>query len=589
MRTGREFHPEKRIIYHTELSACPVCDEALMTYDYLTWDKTVQTLSSVLYVASRPSHCADPACAGHGMRLLSAEGQQIAPKGFGYGYDVVTRIGWLRQDRRDIYADIHSSLPSHVQISLSHVRYLYQDVYLPLLACQERQYKDQLVQAAQQHGGLVIGLDGLAPVGGEPQLWFIRELLTGLTLRSGWLSRQDQATFEAFLQPLSELGLPISAVSSDKQKGLVPAVATVLPKATHQFCHSHYLRNLAEPLAEADSSFKVTLRKDVRQQVGDLIRAEQPHEQPKPEHNVLTMTGLLPTDWNNPRALLAGEEMKPDETPSPAQDATETPTALSEKEQADEIVTHLLRRARYLLTLKGRPPFRLAGIETYRRLQELKGFTFDLLAHRHHSALKQLSLGLQKALAQSTGDYRELQRGAGWLGEIDAILKPADDGSSTSQKVAQQLRTYLDELLVLRDLPPRLDSFRHHLDTVSASYWPGLFHCYDADEIPRTNNKLESHFRDTKRQLLRTTGQKGLVCRTLERTGAWELLPRPPNETERLAALRRVASSELKKERERLHKHLERFRFHTRSSRRANAQFEQLRQRWLALAATSTG
>ena len=119
MRTRREFHPEKRIIYHTELSACPVCDEALMTYDYLTWDKTVQTLSSVLYVASRPSHCADPACAGHGMRLLSAEGQQIAPKGFGYGYDVVTRIGWLRQDRRDIYADIHSSLSSHVQISLS--------------------------------------------------------------------------------------------------------------------------------------------------------------------------------------------------------------------------------------------------------------------------------------------------------------------------------------------------------------------------------------------------------------------------------------------------------------------------------------
>jgi len=37
MRTRREFHPEKRIIYHTELPACPVCGGALMTYDYLTW------------------------------------------------------------------------------------------------------------------------------------------------------------------------------------------------------------------------------------------------------------------------------------------------------------------------------------------------------------------------------------------------------------------------------------------------------------------------------------------------------------------------------------------------------------------------
>ncbi|MEA3345554.1 MAG: hypothetical protein U9Q78_04830 [Chloroflexota bacterium] len=43
------------------------------------------------------------------------------------------------------------------------------------------------------------------------------------------------------------------------------------------------------------------------------------------------------------------------------------------------------------------------------------------------------------------------------------------------------------------------------------------------------------------------------------------------------------------KERERLHRHLERFRFHSRSPSRANAQFEQLRRRWLALAATSTG
>jgi len=583
MRTKRELNPEKRVIYHTELSACPICNGSLMTYDYLTWDKTVQTLSSVISVASRPSHCVDTSCAGHSMHLLSAEGQQIAPKGFGYGYDVVTRIGWLRQDRRDIYADIHSSLPAHLQISLSHIRYLYQDVYLPLLACQERQYKDQLEQAAQQYGGLVIDLDGLAPVGGEPQLWFIRELLTGLTLRSGWLSRQDQDTFEAFLQPLSELGLPISAVLSDKQKGLVPAVATVLSEATHQFCQSHYLRNLADPLAKADSSFKVELRKDVRHQVGDLIRAEQPHEQPKPEHNVLTMTGLLPS------VIPTDKETDSDEILLPDQTSIESPTPLSEEEEADEIVTHLLRRARYLLTLKGRPPFRLAGIETYQRLQELKDFASDLLAHRHHDVLEQLSLGLQQALTQSTDTYQELQRGAGWLGEIDAILKPADDGSSTSQKVEQQLRDYLDELLSIQDLSPRLDSFRHHLDTVSVNYWPGLFHCYDAEEIPRTNNELESHFRDTKRQLLRTTGQKGQVRRTLERTGAWELLPRPPDETERLAALRSVSSSELRKERERLHKHLERFRFHSRSSSRTNAQFEQLRRRWKALAATSTG
>jgi transposase-like protein len=45
-------------------------------------------------------------------------------------------------------------------------------------------------------------------------------------------------------------------VLSDKQTGLVPAVATVVPHSRHQFCQAHYLRHLAEPLAEADAAFK---------------------------------------------------------------------------------------------------------------------------------------------------------------------------------------------------------------------------------------------------------------------------------------------------------------------------------------------
>src|SRR4029434_1957031 len=69
----------------------------------------------------------------------------------------------------------------------------------------------------------------------SPQIWFIRELSSGVTLRSGWLSQQDQPTFEAFLAPLKHLEWPILAVLSDKQTGLVPAVAEVLPNSHHQF------------------------------------------------------------------------------------------------------------------------------------------------------------------------------------------------------------------------------------------------------------------------------------------------------------------------------------------------------------------
>ncbi|MBU0495490.1 MAG: transposase [Chloroflexi bacterium] len=569
-----------------------------MMYNYLAWDKTVQTLDRVLSVASRPGHCANSTCPGHDMRLLSAEGQQIAPLGSTYGYDVVARIGWLRQERRDIYAEIRADLASQIQISESHVRYLYQQVYLPLLACHERRYRDHLTQAARQHGGLIIALDGLAPVGGEPQLWFIRELLTGLTLRSGWLSQFDHTTFAAFLQPLSQLEWSILAVLSDKQKGLVPAVATVLPGVDHHFCQAHYLRNLAEPLADADSAFKVELRQAVRRAVGSLIRAEE--SPAAAQSGLLTVTGLLADDSPATEKLAPSRAESDGEnaltTTAPPQ-APEPPPANSgsavappaNAAVANQVVTHLLRHTRYLLTLNGRPPFRLAGIETYERLQGVVDLTAKLLDHRHDPRMAHLHQGLQAALPSFATAYRDLQQGATWLQDISRILEPPDDTPPTGVQVAQRLRAYLDDLLKLADLPPRLDAFRRHLDKVSTSYWPGLFHCYDLEGLPRTNNDLESHFRDTQRRLLRTTGQKGQTSRALQRTGAWELLPRPPTEAQCLTALRQVSPTQLAMEQQRLRQHRERFRLHTRSIHQTNTQFNKLRQQWLSLAATSTG
>jgi hypothetical protein len=136
---------------------------------------------------------------------------------------------------------------------------------------------------------------------------------------------------------------------------------------------------------------------------------------------------------------------------------------------------------------------------------------------------------------------------------------------------------------------PTVSAFGRHLDTVSRSYWPGLFHCSDVPGLPRTNNALESRFRDTGRRLLRTTGHKGLTQRTLQRQGAWELLSRPPTEAQVLDAVCQTSPEELAQERQRFAAHRQRFRLQSRSLRQTQAQFDQLRQRWLALQATGTG
>ena len=115
MRTPKRLYPEERLIYHPELLTCPNCGDILVTCNSLAWDKTVQRLDRVLSVASRPGHCPHATCVDSRLRLLSAEGQGLAPAGSTYGYDVVVHIGWWRQEARATYREIHAALAPHRQ------------------------------------------------------------------------------------------------------------------------------------------------------------------------------------------------------------------------------------------------------------------------------------------------------------------------------------------------------------------------------------------------------------------------------------------------------------------------------------------
>jgi hypothetical protein len=492
----------------------------------------------------------------------SARWYQTAPRYCTYGYDVIAQIGWLRQTHCERFEAIHEALQPRLQICESEVRLLYHDRYLPLLACHERQYLEEL-RSVSEHSGLILSLDGLAPEGGEPQLWLIRELQLGLTLRSGWLSQQDQDTFVNFLQPIADLGLRVVAVMSDKQRGLEPAVPSVFPEAKHGFCQLHYLNNAAEPVAEEDQAMKMTLRKTVRDEVGELIRREKVE---KP--GVLTVTGLIPTPVEDP------------EEPTEVESQTAHDPIAQEHEA---VVQDLLRRVRYLLTLKGRPPLRLAGIEMYERLAEVQTCLGTLLDHRTDSRLAELKQGLLTALNAVQADYAQLRQAANWLQHIVDLLDPEGKPSRSGAQVEQELFAYLKDIDQEGQESPRLRRFCKKIRKTTLNYTPGLFHCYDIPGLPRTNNDRESEFRDLNRRLLSTTGQKGLVKRIIQREGAWELIPRPDSLRDTISALSHVEPDEFSQERQRIRQHRARFRLHTRSAKRSRAQLNQLEQRWKVL------
>ena len=91
-------------------------------WNYLAWDKIVPTLDRLLSIATRPGHCPQATCPGSRMRLLSAEAQRLAPPGSTYGYDVLVRLGWLRQHQHATYREIYHDLSVRLAISEAHVR-----------------------------------------------------------------------------------------------------------------------------------------------------------------------------------------------------------------------------------------------------------------------------------------------------------------------------------------------------------------------------------------------------------------------------------------------------------------------------------
>jgi hypothetical protein len=247
-------------------------------------------------------------------------------------------------------------------------------------------------------------------------------------------------------------------------------------------------------------------------------------------------------------------------------------------------VTILQQRIRYLLTLKGRPPFRLAGIEMYDRLSEVNTCLQSMLEIHHSQRLRELQQGLDDALSEVQDMYHDVNQAAEWLQEIAALLDPEGKPARTGKEVREQLFDYLDVIQEQRQGNPVLSDFAGHIAKTTRNYAPGLFHTYDIEDVPRTNNDRESEFRGIIRQVLRTTGQKGATRRLILRSGAWEVIPHPGTLEQTVEALSSVDPDELQQERTRVCTHRKRFRTHTRSVKQSQKHLKQLKEQWGQLA-----
>jgi hypothetical protein len=148
--------------------------------------------------------------------------------------------------------------------------------------------------------------------------------------------------------------------------------------------------------------------------------------------------------------------------------------------------------------------------------------------------------------------FPEVQVGFGYLKEAAQIL--SNPGQNKGKQVRRQLRGLLARMRrAAREAHQakrkKLAGALEHFGKVTASYEAGLFHCYDHEEVPRTNNDLEQLFGSHRYHERRASGRKGgsptvvvrgpvrlvaaLVTRKREPM-AEELVPRDPQKWQQL-------------------------------------------------------
>ena len=120
--------------------------------------------------------------------------------------------------------------------------------------------------------------------------------------------------------------------------------------------------------------------------------------------------------------------------------------------------------------------------------------------------MAQLDRLLSRGLAATARLWPDIAIAYGWVHQAAHLLGNHDGQDADGVRVAYT--ALLDEMTQRRGEAGALQPAIEHFLQVTDSYWPGLFHCYDVPDLPRTNNDLEQFFGAARYHERRTTGRK---------------------------------------------------------------------------------
>lgn len=272
-----QIDPSKasHLFFPQEHRRCLACGE-VQRYDYKSSGRYFYRLNGLYYVDGQIVYCHNGSCPLRYKPIHPPEELSLAPPLKGHGFDVIAFIGHLRHrealTRPEIKIRLARDYPALV-ISERQIQNLY-ELYGALVSGSTLTDPDVL-SVLKKNKALVPSLDGAKPMRDNDSVWFVRDMISGITLAAQAMSSCTTDSLVRLLLPIKELArahkLSVPGVISDKEAVNVAAVRRVFPKARHQYCQQHFVSNLAEPVVKADRELRTGLKDSMR----DLSKIEK--------------------------------------------------------------------------------------------------------------------------------------------------------------------------------------------------------------------------------------------------------------------------------------------------------------------------
>jgi hypothetical protein len=523
----------RRLVLDVECDHCEHCGAALHICDHRF--HRIHTLQGRVELVCRLAHCSDRVCPLRCQTLSPVAELSLTLPWWLIGWDVFCWMGHRRFARHWSVPQIEAELKEAYHIDLSRDTlgdYLRR--YQTLVAARQ-QDPQQLAGAYRRIKSLVLTIDGLQPEKGHETLYVVREVNAKRVWFGEALLSSSQDEVRHLLVRAREwaerLGLPVKLWISDKQDAFVKGIAQEFPDVPHRYCQNHFLRNLAKPTLEKDSSAKVQMRKKVRG-LRDIEREvlEQRRER-KPEQGQVTtqdeekqeIAPVAATGEAASAGSLVNPEgsSEPDLVPVVAQDMTAAAPSCSSAEQtpggneaAEQVVLDYCAAVRGILNDDQGGPLHPPGLRMAEALTEVRESLQRCLDLNKpgpaHGQLEQLAGCIDSGLASVKVEQEEVRQQVEEIVKVEATLDQ-DCGSRTER------RSQYEKLQ--REYQAKGGEFYGHLARLMGSWQPGLFlgpRAKKGEKGLEDNLELERWFRKPKRHERQIHGRRHAGVRIVQ-------------------------------------------------------------------------